>query len=115
MTDQLDFYQTDAFAERPFTGNPAGVVSLKQWLDTKVMQAIAEENNLPETAFFVASGDGFYIRWFTPGCEIDLCGHATPASAYVLFNKLGYPADKAARQMPRRFPVRTRGAPNPRG
>ena len=77
-------YQIDAFAERPFTGNPAAVMPLQQWLPEELMQAIAAENNLSETAFFVPEGVGYRIRWFTPGGEIDLCGHATLASAFVL-------------------------------
>ncbi len=86
----LNIYQIDAFAERPFEGNPAAVVPLKEWLADETMQAIAEENNQAETAFFIPKGDGFYIRWFTPTNEVKLCGHATLASAYVLFNVLGY-------------------------
>ena len=85
---KLDIYQIDAFAERQFEGNPAAVVPLKEWLPESVMQAIAEENNLAETAFFVPSGSGYHIRWFTPMKEVKLCGHATLASAYVLFNIL---------------------------
>ena len=81
-------YQVDAFAERPFTGNPAAVMPLEQWLPEATMQAIAVENNLSETAFFVPEGDGYRIRWFTPGGEIDLCGHATLASAFVLLTEL---------------------------
>ena len=82
----LKFVQVDAFAHRPFTGNPAAVVPLDQWLPEEVMQAIAEENNLSETAFTVpASGDADYeLRWFTPTTEVALCGHATLASGHVL-------------------------------
>jgi len=87
---KLDIYQIDAFAEKQFEGNPAAVVPLDEWLADSLMQAIAEENNLAETAFFVESGKGFEIRWFTPSSEVKLCGHATLASAYVLFNNLGY-------------------------
>lgn len=90
---QLPLYQVDAFADAPFTGNPAAVVPLEQWLDDDLMQAIALENNLSETAFFVPEGDGFRIRWFTPGAEVDLCGHATLATAWVLFNEQGYAGD----------------------
>lgn len=86
----LPFFQVDAFAERPFTGNPAAVVPLTQWLDPALMQTIAAENNLSETAFFVRAGSGYHIRWFTPQTEVDLCGHATLASAHVLFQHLGY-------------------------
>ena len=91
---KLDIYQIDAFAERPFEGNPAAVVPLETWLPDTTMQAIAEENNLAETVFFVPSGDGYHIRWFTPVSEVKLCGHATLASAYVLFNCLGYESDR---------------------
>lgn len=87
---KLDIYQIDAFAEKQFQGNPAAVVPLEEWLPDSVMQAIAEENNLAETAFFVPSKSGFHIRWFTPNKEVKLCGHATLATAYVLFNFLGY-------------------------
>lgn len=83
-------YQVDAFATRVFEGNPAAVCPLESWLDDGLLQAIAEENNLSETAFFVPSEKGFQLRWFTPVAEIDLCGHATLASAHVLFNILGY-------------------------
>ena len=87
---KLPIYQIDAFAEKTFEGNPAAVVPLEEWLPDEVMQAIAEENNLAETVFFVPKGSGFHIRWFTPKDEVKLCGHATLASAYVLFNCLGY-------------------------
>lgn len=80
----LRIYQLDAFASAPFKGNPAAVVPLDQWLPDETMQAIAEENNLAETAFFVRSGARYYIRWFTPKVEVDLCGHATLATAAVI-------------------------------
>ncbi|MGV3528441.1 MAG: PhzF family phenazine biosynthesis protein [Flavisolibacter sp.] len=82
----LPIYQVDAFAENVFAGNPAAVVPLSQWLSNDVMQNIAMENNLSETAFFVKTGDNadYHLRWFTPEFEIDLCGHATLASAYVI-------------------------------
>ena len=77
---QLNLYQVDAFTNRPFGGNPAAVVPLREWLPDETMQAIALENNLSETAFFVPRGDGeFDLRWSTPLIEVDLCGHATPA------------------------------------
>ncbi len=85
---RIPLYQVDAFSERPFGGNPAAVCPLEGWLADEVMQAIAAENNLPETAFFVAEGERWGLRWFTPTTEVDLCGHATLASAYVLFNFL---------------------------
>lgn len=93
---KLPFYQVDAFTNRVFGGNPAGVCPLESWLDYDVMQAIAAENNIAETAFFVAGPDRFHLRWFTPTVEMDLCGHATLASAWVLFEKLGLTADVAA-------------------
>lgn len=86
----LPFFQVDAFAGQPFTGNPAAVVPLPHWLDPALLQAIAAENNLSETAFFVRAGSGYHIRWFTPQTEVDLCGHATLASAHVLFSHLGH-------------------------
>lgn len=90
---KLPIYQIDTFAEKPFEGNPAAIIPLDNWLPDETMQAIAEENNLSETAFFVAENNGFYIRWFTPDKEVKLCGHATLASAYVLFELLGYERD----------------------
>ncbi|MGH1460913.1 MAG: PhzF family phenazine biosynthesis protein [Neptuniibacter sp.] len=87
---ELPIYQIDAFADKAFEGNPAAVVPLDKWLPDTTMQAIAEENNLAETAFFIPTDSGFHIRWFTPKDEVKLCGHATLASAYVLFNCLGY-------------------------
>lgn len=87
---KLPIYQIDAFAERVFAGNPAAVCPLQEWLSDEIMQSIAEENNLSETAFFVPTEQGFHIRWFTPVAEVDLCGHATLASAYVIFTILGY-------------------------
>jgi PhzF family phenazine biosynthesis protein len=84
-------YQVDAFTSRVFEGNPAAVCPLDSWLGDDVLQAIAQENNLSETAFFVPAEKGFRLRWFTPVTEVDLCGHATLASAHVIFNILGYP------------------------
>jgi PhzF family phenazine biosynthesis protein len=83
-------YQVDAFATRSFEGNPAAVCPLQNWLDDATLQAIAEENNLSETAFFVATDKGFKLRWFTPVKEVELCGHATLAAAHVIFNIIGY-------------------------
>jgi PhzF family phenazine biosynthesis protein len=85
---KLTIYQVDAFADKIFTGNPAAVIPLDDWIDDKLMQQIAMENNLSETVFFVKTGGGYHIRWFTPEYEIDLCGHATLASAYVIKNFL---------------------------
>jgi PhzF family phenazine biosynthesis protein len=83
-------YQVDAFAEKLYTGNPAGVCPLSEWLPAELMQHIAMENNLAETAFFVKDGDKYHIRWFTPLVEVDLCGHATLAASHVIFNYTGY-------------------------
>lgn len=91
---KLAIYQIDAFADRQFDGNPAAVVPLDAWLPDETMQAIAMENNLSETAFFVPSDGAFHIRWFTPKREVRLCGHATLASAFVLFNELDYGSDE---------------------
>jgi len=85
----LPFFHIDAFADQPFTGNPAVVYPLSKWLPDRVLQAIAIEHNLSETAFFVPSESAYELRWFTPTTEVDLCGHATLASAYVLFQELG--------------------------
>lgn len=90
---KLDIFQVDAFTSEPFHGNPAAVVPLDAWLPDETMLNIAAENNLAETAFFVKTDDGFDIKWFTPKVEINLCGHATLASAYVLFNELGFDDD----------------------
>lgn len=81
---ELPIYQVDAFTDRRFAGNPAAICPLPDWLPDATLQAIAAENNLAETAFFVAARDGFDLRWFTPTVEVDLCGHATLASAFVI-------------------------------
>ena len=86
---KLDIFQVDAFTKVPFAGNPAAVVPLGNWLPDETMQSIAAENNLAETAFFVRNDDGYDLRWFTPKVEVNLCGHATLASAYVIFECLG--------------------------
>jgi PhzF family phenazine biosynthesis protein len=91
---KLTLYQVDAFAAKPFEGNPAAVCPLDSWLSDRLMQQIAMENNLSETAFFVPVDTGFHIRWFTPVREVDLCGHATLASAHVLFNHLEYASEQ---------------------
>jgi PhzF family phenazine biosynthesis protein len=83
---KIPLYQIDAFSNHIFSGNPAAVCPLKEWLEDSLLQAIAQENNLSETAFFVPQGDGYHIRWFTPVAEVDLCGHATLATAFVIFN-----------------------------
>ncbi|HVL30155.1 MAG TPA: PhzF family phenazine biosynthesis protein [Sphingomicrobium sp.] len=89
MTTPLPFFQVDAFAQGPFTGNPAAVMPLQEWLPDAVMQAIAAENNLAETAFTVPSAAATHdydLRWFTPTVEVNLCGHATLASAHILLH-----------------------------
>ncbi|MFI2812944.1 PhzF family phenazine biosynthesis protein [Microbulbifer sp. M83] len=86
---QLPIYQADAFTSQLFGGNPAALVPLQQWLADDVLQAIAAENNLAETAFTVPSGRGYELRWFTPAVEVSLCGHATLASAHLLWTELG--------------------------
>mgnify|MGYP001550159165 CR=1 FL=1 len=83
-------YQADAFTNSVFGGNPAAVVPLDHWPNDKVLQNIATENNLSETAFFLSKGDSYELRWFTPKVEVDLCGHATLATAHVLFEHLSY-------------------------
>lgn len=83
---KLPLYQIDAFTTKVFKGNPAAVVPLAEWLPDDLMQSIALENNLSETAFFVKEGNEYHIRWFTPAVEVPLCGHATLASSYVIFN-----------------------------
>ncbi|MBV1934545.1 MAG: PhzF family phenazine biosynthesis protein [Parvibaculaceae bacterium] len=87
---ELHLFQVDAFADTVFGGNPAAIVPLKEWLSVETMQALAAENNLAETAFFVPEGEGFRLRWFTPTVEVELCGHATLATAHVLFTHLGW-------------------------
>ena len=85
---RIPIYQVDAFTDTQFQGNPAAVCPLDTWLNDDLMQKIAAENNLSETAFFVKRTDGYGLRWFTPKNEVDLCGHATLASAYVIFTYL---------------------------
>lgn len=85
---KIPLYQVDAFAQRPFEGNPAAICPLKEWLPDATMQAIAMENNLAETAYFVGSNGNYGLRWFTPAVEVDLCGHATLASASVIFGDI---------------------------
>lgn len=86
----IPIYQADAFTDKIFGGNPAAVCPLQNWLPDDLMQKIAMENNLAETAFIVKEEKGYRIRWFTPAVEVDLCGHATLASAHIFFNHLGY-------------------------
>lgn len=86
----MTIYQVDAFNNELFKGNPAAVIPLNKWISDELMQQIAEENNLSETVFFVESANHFEIRWFTPTCEIDLCGHATLAAAHIIYTELDY-------------------------
>jgi PhzF family phenazine biosynthesis protein len=90
---ELPIFQVDAFSSAVFSGNPAAICPLENWLPDVTLQAIAKENNLSETAYFVRNDGHFDLRWFTPACEVDLCGHATLASAYVLFNELNEAGD----------------------
>lgn len=91
---KIPIYQVDAFTSELFKGNPAAVCPLGDWLEDDLMQNIARENNLSETAFFVKKGDEYELRWFTPKGEVDLCGHATLASAYVIFTYLDKKIDR---------------------
>jgi len=92
---RLPIYQVDAFASRVFAGNPAAIVPLDAWLPDATMQSIAAENNLAETAFLVRQADAWGLRWFTPAVEVDLCGHATLASAWVIFARIDPAAAEA--------------------
>lgn len=91
MTQKI--YQVDAFTDKVFSGNPAAVCPLDHWLEDELLQKIAKENNLAETAFYVKDNDQYQLRWFTPKVEVDLCGHATLASAFVLFHHEGHKGD----------------------
>ena len=90
----MTLYQIDAFTDKLFGGNPAAVIPFDSWPADNIMQSIAAENNLAETAFVVPEGDDFRIRWFTPGVEVDLCGHATLATAYVMYQEMAYNHDQ---------------------
>ena len=92
--EKIKLYQIDAFTDDLFSGNPAAVCPLDDWLPDKVMQSIALENNLSETAFFIKKNNKFFIRWFTPTVEMDLCGHATLAAAHVIYTEMNYQNDK---------------------
>jgi len=87
---ELTLYQIDAFANNVFEGNPAAICPLNEWLSDELMQKIATENNLSETAYIIPDENGYKIRWFTPAHEVKLCGHATLAAAYVIFNIIGF-------------------------
>ncbi len=93
---RIPIYQVDAFTSRLFHGNPAAVCPLEAWLPGELLQAIAAENNLSETAFFVREGERYRLRWFTPAVEVALCGHATLAAAFVIFNRLEPEAGRVA-------------------
>jgi len=90
---RIPYFEVDAFTSERFRGNPAGVCPLAKWLDDALMQKIAAENNLSETAFFVPRGSDYELRWFTPTIEVDLCGHATLAAAFVVFSELNFRGD----------------------
>src|SRR5580693_8938564 len=90
---ELEIFQIDAFTSEVFKGNPAAVVPMQEWLPDSTLQAIAIENNLSETAFFIPRGNDFELRWFTPVKEVDLCGHATLATAHTIFQHLNYTRD----------------------
>lgn len=87
---KIKIYQVDAFTKNLFGGNPAAICPLEKWLDDSVLQNIAMENNLAETAFYIKKENGFHIRWFTPNTEVDLCGHATLAAAHVIFSEMNF-------------------------
>lgn len=107
---KLDFYWIDAFTESPFAGNPAGVIPLQRWLPDTLMQRIAAENGLSETAFFVPLGPGrWHLRWFTPAIEIDLCGHATLATATVLRRFFGVEGEQRFETLSGQLVVRPKG------
>ena len=91
---KLKIFIANAFSDKMFGGNPAAVVPLNEWLSDRLMQQIAEQNNLAETAYIIPQGDDYAIRWFTPVVEVDLCGHATLASAHIMFEHLGYSRDQ---------------------
>lgn len=91
---KIPVFQADAFADKLFQGNPAAVCPLNEWLSDGILQNIASENNLSETAFFIKDKEGFHIRWFTPETEVSLCGHATLATAAVIFRKLNFKGEE---------------------
>ena len=93
MNTKIKIYQVDAFTNNLFSGNPAAVCFLNNWLPDETMQSIALENNLSETAFLIKKKDKFFLRWFTPKVEIDLCGHATLASAHIIYSEMNYKSD----------------------
>jgi PhzF family phenazine biosynthesis protein len=110
MASSVPLFLVDAFAERPFTGNPAAVCPLDSWPSDEWLQAVAMEMNQAETAFLVREGDSFRLRWFTPAVEVDLCGHATLASARVLWDQRLAEANSAIEFLTRSGPLRARPA-----
>src|ERR1041384_8017060 len=90
---RIPYFQVNAFTTDPFGGNPAGVCVLPNWLPDELLQRIAAENGFSETAFLVPQNGHFDLRWMTPAVEVDLCGHATLASAFVLFSELGFKSE----------------------
>lgn len=104
----IPIYQVDAFASELFAGNPAAVCPLSEWLPDSMLQNIAMENNLAETAFTIQNDDQVELRWFTPKAEVDLCGHATLATAYVYFNLLDFEGDEISFHSPRSGPLPVR-------
>ena len=105
---KMKFYQVDAFTSQLFGGNPAAVCLSGQWPSDELMQSVAAENNLSETAFVVKNETGYDIRWFTPTVEVDLCGHATLASAWVIFNKCGFHKEEILFHSPRSGELKVR-------
>ncbi len=95
---EIPLYQVDAFTKKKFAGNPAAICPLTEWLDDTTLQAIGRENNLSETAFLVQQESHYELRWFTPAIEVDLCGHATLASAFVVFEYLAPSANSVVFQ-----------------
>ena len=105
---EIEIFKVDAFCKEIFSGNPAGVCPLEKWLEDTLMQKIAAENNLAETAFYVVQDDHIEIRWFTPSVEVDLCGHATLATAHVLFNHKNVRSDTITFLSPRSGELKVR-------
>src|ERR1051326_1270840 len=93
---KIKLFQADAFTKDLFGGNPAAICPLEKWIPDVLMQNIAHENNLAETAFYIKNENGFHIRWFTPNTEVDLCGHATLATAHVIFSEYDFPGNEIA-------------------
>ena len=91
---RYQLFQVDSFTDKIFCGNPACVIPLNEWLEDEILLKIAQENSVPETAFFIKNGKSFHIRWFTPDLEMDLCGHATLATAFVIHSMLDYSIDE---------------------